>query len=662
MSPAVESRTRRAWSRWFFPVTLGLIVAAATALRFWELGAKPFWLDETFTYVNINKIPLSAQIQKQLFFIGYFLLQYVARLFGDSPFVFRFLSALASSLSVPLLAVIVRRVYGERAALLAAGFAAFAMVNVYYAQEARAYSLSALFALGMIWFWLRWFETTRRRYAAGFIAVAIYAETMMFFPTLVVMSALAVMLVQPNPDAPSNDWARRLRLNVSRYRMTWPTIAWVLATGAIVYSLVVFSSFISKLQGRVEWSNWGVIKELFAFFVFLILVLEIGQRLLWPSPSALHETPGRRVMRNLKQMGWVPCFLFLAGLSSFFGGFTSFSLPFDLLFRRIDPATAALPAWPGMTLAGGLAEQTRYLAGDGSFLLVVFLLGLTVGCRRWLPRDDEPWRAGTAWTLVALVAALGTFFFQLLTYRLGVRYLLVVYPLLIGLWAGGFDDLLIRLPRRFRQAAVVAVLLAVAGLNTPYLLAYYHSPIRWAPTNDEPRAFERMCRRIKPGDAVLSFDQSNFLARYYYARPCPDGTTAPQINVFVKSYLDHPDYRFTTLFGDDPVPEQAAILYADGPFDEVELPFTAERFWLVGFSFNQDQPPNDPLPWWRRKLEPEPPSKTYFPGGEVFREGAMVSAFIDNPSADPHVLVPQDIVNVFRQAYENQSADEPESE
>ena len=125
-------------------IILLLIVALAFALRFVDLGRQSLWYDEGVSaYLTTLSLPELTQwtaddVQPPLY---YYLLWAWARLFGQSEAALRGLSLLFSLATVPLAWYAGRRLFSERAGLLAALLFATSPLYIWYAQEARNYAL-----------------------------------------------------------------------------------------------------------------------------------------------------------------------------------------------------------------------------------------------------------------------------------------------------------------------------------------------------------------------------------------------------------------------------------------------------------------------------------------------------------------------------------------
>lgn len=148
-----------------FPVWLSVIVVLATAIRLATLGAQSFWLDEGVSYVTAAR-PLPALLA----FVGredihpplYYVLLHGWLAAGESEFWLRLLSAGAGIAAVAVFGFIGRLLIDARAGLAGAFILAVSPLQVWYAQEARMYSLVVLLALTLVGCLWQALMTTRR--------------------------------------------------------------------------------------------------------------------------------------------------------------------------------------------------------------------------------------------------------------------------------------------------------------------------------------------------------------------------------------------------------------------------------------------------------------------------------------------------------------------
>ncbi|MBI1878125.1 MAG: glycosyltransferase family 39 protein [Chloroflexi bacterium] len=128
-----------------------IVILIALALRLALLGEQSLWYDEGVTWLLSQKPPgellqwTAADIQPPLY---YLLVWETDALFGHSEWALRFPSVIFGVLAVPLIYILARRLFPvmlpgslASAPLLAAAFLAISPLMVYYAQEARMYTL-----------------------------------------------------------------------------------------------------------------------------------------------------------------------------------------------------------------------------------------------------------------------------------------------------------------------------------------------------------------------------------------------------------------------------------------------------------------------------------------------------------------------------------------
>ena len=127
------------------PLELIIAIAIATGLRMYQLGAESIWLDEAVS------ITMTEESWWYLLFefpgqdphppLHYLLLKAWVTIAGNSEFSVRLLSALFAIATVPLLYYLGRLMFDRFTGAAAAIFFAVAPFQIWYAQEARMYSL-----------------------------------------------------------------------------------------------------------------------------------------------------------------------------------------------------------------------------------------------------------------------------------------------------------------------------------------------------------------------------------------------------------------------------------------------------------------------------------------------------------------------------------------
>jgi mannosyltransferase len=162
VADAARARSRAFW------IVAGL-TALGAALRFATLGLQAYHHDEIVTASRVLRVGFGHAMDAVGFSESapplYYALAWVwTQVTGTGPWGLRSLSALAGVLTIPVAYLIGRELRGSRVGLLAAALAAVNPMLLWYSQEARAYSLLALFcALSLLYCVraLRWDERGR---------------------------------------------------------------------------------------------------------------------------------------------------------------------------------------------------------------------------------------------------------------------------------------------------------------------------------------------------------------------------------------------------------------------------------------------------------------------------------------------------------------------
>ena len=138
---------------------MGAVTLAACILRFYRIGGKSIWLDEAFSVwiaghslwegwqwlIRIDQHPP----------LYYSLLHLWIELFGELQGAVRTLSALFSTLTVPIFYVAGRRLLDRSTAAVAVGILAISPFHVQFAQETRMYALLTLEVACVLFFLAR---------------------------------------------------------------------------------------------------------------------------------------------------------------------------------------------------------------------------------------------------------------------------------------------------------------------------------------------------------------------------------------------------------------------------------------------------------------------------------------------------------------------------
>ncbi|MBI1824952.1 MAG: glycosyltransferase family 39 protein [Planctomycetes bacterium] len=125
---------------------IGAITCIAAILRFYDLGRRDYWFDESCTYIYISKFLSWPEgwhglLRESTNLPYYALLWGWSQVFSDSQASLRGMSALAGAFTIPVVAIIAYRLRGIAAAIVCGLLAATNPMHIHYSREARAYAL-----------------------------------------------------------------------------------------------------------------------------------------------------------------------------------------------------------------------------------------------------------------------------------------------------------------------------------------------------------------------------------------------------------------------------------------------------------------------------------------------------------------------------------------
>lgn len=194
-SPADEMRTERTktW-RWLPAVMVGNAVLALIGL-----GSESLWLDERLSLRIVQEnlggaISIFRDLPEQHPF--YYVLLKIWRVFGESEFALRSLSAVFAVACVFAIYRLAQRVLDEASARIASIVMATSPYMLFFSQEARMYSLLGLLTIVSTYLLIRWWDDERG--LVGYTALGIVgAYTHIFF--LFLLGAHLVWAVARRP-------------------------------------------------------------------------------------------------------------------------------------------------------------------------------------------------------------------------------------------------------------------------------------------------------------------------------------------------------------------------------------------------------------------------------------------------------------------------------
>lgn len=224
----------------YAPLVLTAITLLAAALRFYQLGAWGFWIDEIYTIQRALGGTAGEAFTNPLSFrlIGLALAS-----LGTDEFNARLVPAVIGVISIPVFYFPIRRLFGTTTALLAVLLLAVSPWHLYWSQNARFYTALVLFyGLAELFFFF-WIETDNLWYLLPtglFFGLAILERRVTLFFAPVVAVYFVALLFLPFGRPPGLRWRNILIMVV-------PALAFagyeLLSAGYVV-------SFFTKIVGH----------------------------------------------------------------------------------------------------------------------------------------------------------------------------------------------------------------------------------------------------------------------------------------------------------------------------------------------------------------------------------------------------------------------------
>lgn len=225
-------------------ITLLLITALGAALRIYKIGSDSIWLDEAYS-VEISHKPLSTIVEETSKDVHpplyYFALHYWIKLFGDSEFYARILSAVFGTLSILLIYFLAARLFDRATGLLASLLLALSPFNIAFAQEARMYTLFTLLALLSIYFFIK---VIKERSLFALAAYALMSALMLYTHVYSLFVVAAQNLY----------WLSLLFTSRETFKRTWKL--WLLAQTLLLLLFLPWLSILAQQVSHVQKGFW----------------------------------------------------------------------------------------------------------------------------------------------------------------------------------------------------------------------------------------------------------------------------------------------------------------------------------------------------------------------------------------------------------------------
>jgi mannosyltransferase len=243
-------------------LTLVLLAAVATALRFFFLARKPFWFDECFSvevarlsWHDFARLMWWREANMSLYYIllrGWLALGSVVG-WEWNPFFIRSLSVLASLATLPAIYWLGSKLFDRRAGLIATALATCNAYSIRYAQEARSYSFFLLLATLASGFFVSCLRQPTRENSRNYVLATVLGAYAHLYALLLV-AAQWVALRFENVSRPADSGAPSSR----DFRRRWILI------GVAVFPLLAFA--IKTGAGPIRWISRPALRDILHFW------------------------------------------------------------------------------------------------------------------------------------------------------------------------------------------------------------------------------------------------------------------------------------------------------------------------------------------------------------------------------------------------------------
>lgn len=191
-------------------LALAVIIVVAVVLRFYKLGDWSFWGDEMFT-VGGREDGFNYSLFRRSLSMS--LIQLLVAKWGTTEWNARFIPALIGVVSVPVLYVLVKRIFDARVGLVSSLLLTVSTWHIYWSQNARFYVALLLFYTIALFFFYLGLEKNRIWYfvvALSFLGLATKERLLALFFVPVIASYLALLWVLPFEKPPGLRWRNLL--------------------------------------------------------------------------------------------------------------------------------------------------------------------------------------------------------------------------------------------------------------------------------------------------------------------------------------------------------------------------------------------------------------------------------------------------------------------
>ncbi len=247
-------------------VLLMAVVAAGSCLRLIGLGHESLWNDELSSWYRssfstIGQV-VDLGVKPDVHPPGYQILLFCAmRVTGDSETALRFPSAAAGILTIPVLFLIGRRLFGASAGLLASALLAVSPSHIWLSQEARPYALLILLVCLSVLLLIRLLAHAKKGERASlaelsaFVLLGILLEYTHYFGLLVFLFEAAALLGVSLVLRRGRLLAAAVGLVPMVFFLPWLPVALAQGSGGSYIALPSLKTFYSLVLQYMGWSK-----------------------------------------------------------------------------------------------------------------------------------------------------------------------------------------------------------------------------------------------------------------------------------------------------------------------------------------------------------------------------------------------------------------------
>jgi mannosyltransferase len=263
-----------------------VVLFIGLALRFYTLGAKSLWVDEAYSY-DLTRGSV-ARIWQTLVFDhvpAYFVLLWGwVRVFGDSEWGLRSLSAVSGTITIAAVGAITREVAGHWTATSATLFAALSPIGLFWSQEAKPEAMAMACAAWSSCLMIAGLKhdvrpRVQRTYLALYLMVTVVGlYTLYYYPFIVLSQAVALVVWSVTNTSFSAVWPMLVIQTVAMASMgVWliGRVDYVIAsTGSYVISRMSPGQFmIATASAIIAGDPWGYTSLQMSRLLILVLCL-----------------------------------------------------------------------------------------------------------------------------------------------------------------------------------------------------------------------------------------------------------------------------------------------------------------------------------------------------------------------------------------------------